>query len=301
MQPMRPISARRPALIAITLLLICPIIPPVRAATAAPRLPDISDQVLTVFEQKCAECHGPQARKIKKFGYVNDLARLSANADYITPRDPDHSKLWLSIRDDEMPPDDSEVPPLSAEQKQIVRRWIEAGAPSNTSIAQLPPAPSVGSAPGRRMLRFVGKMHPLLAHFPIALIFAATMAELAWLRLRQPWLTGAVRFCVTGGALGAVAAGGLGWINAYFHTASALLTTHRWLGVFAILWMVPLVLLCERGVRAAPVSLNATSFTDWTGRSRRRFEAALFAGALLIGVAAHLGGSLVYGADYFKF
>jgi uncharacterized membrane protein/mono/diheme cytochrome c family protein len=301
MLPMRPISARRLALLAVTLVLTFPIIEPVHAATAAPRVSDISDQVSAVFERKCAECHSPQARKIKKFSYINDLARLSANADYITPRDPDHSKLWLSIRDGEMPPDDSDVPPLSNEQKQIVRQWIEVGAPARTAIAQLPPAPSTASALGRRMLRFVGKMHPLLAHFPIALIFAATMAELAWLRLRQPWLTGAVRFCVTGGALGAVAAGGLGWINAYFHTTSTLLTTHRWLGVFAILWMVPLVLLCERGVRAAPVPLNATSLADWTGRSRRRFEAALFASALLIGVAAHLGGSLVYGADYFKF
>ena len=106
---------------------------------------------------------------------------------------------------------------------------------------------------------------------------------------------GAVRFCVLFGAAAALVAGGLGWINASYHTRSALLTTYTWLGTLAALWAVPTALLSERGFRkAGPIP-----------HSRRvdasaAFQFLLFAGVLLISVAAHMGGELVYGADYFR-
>src|SRR4051812_12294282 len=92
--------------------------------------PDLPSRTLALFEQKCAQCHGARAVKPKKFGYIDDLARLAATPKYVVPRDAEHSELWTSVRDGDMPPDDSDVPPLTVAEKAVVREWIEAGAPS---------------------------------------------------------------------------------------------------------------------------------------------------------------------------
>src|SRR5689334_15617507 len=86
--------------------------------------------VRAVFADKCYDCHSPAAKKVEKFGYINDLGQLAANPKYIARGDPDHSKLWRLVRDEEMPPEDSDIPPLTDAQKTVVRRWIEAGAPA---------------------------------------------------------------------------------------------------------------------------------------------------------------------------
>src|SRR3954468_16757676 len=49
---------------------------------------ELAANVSQVFEQKCAACHGPAAKKVKKFGYVTDLGRLAANPKLIVPHDP---------------------------------------------------------------------------------------------------------------------------------------------------------------------------------------------------------------------
>jgi uncharacterized membrane protein len=152
---------------------------------------------------------------------------------------------------------------------------------------------------GRRLALWVGKFHPMVVHFPIALICVAALAELAWLKSRSPWLTGAVRFATGLAAVSAVASGALGWINAASHTSSALLAEHRWLGTMAVVWMVPLVLLCEWGARRGRAA-GGDPFR-WAGRSRLAFQVLLFAAVALVGVAAHMGGALSRPDDYFRF
>ena len=74
---------------------------------------DVSARALAVFQAKCAACHGPQAAKPKKFGYITDLKRLAANPKYVIPHDPDKSGVWQSIDEGDMPPDDAKTGPLS--------------------------------------------------------------------------------------------------------------------------------------------------------------------------------------------
>src|SRR5205807_6141747 len=103
---------------------------------------------------------------------------------------PAQSELWNVIRDDEMPPADAEAGTLSAEEKEVIRAWIEAGAPDDSSL-QSPPVASPTAAPlvraatetrGRssleRTLRLVGKLPVLVIHFPIALLVAAVVAAM---------------------------------------------------------------------------------------------------------------------------
>jgi hypothetical protein len=99
-----------------------------------------------------------------------------------------------------------------------------------------------------------------------------------------------VQFCVLGGAVGAVAAAVLGWLHAdwggYGAEAPRTLALHRWVGTAAAVWAAGLAVLAEvdsrRGVRS------------------RRVRLLLFAGALLVGVAGHLGGILTHGEDFFN-
>jgi hypothetical protein len=91
----------------------------------------LAADTLTVFAAKCAHCHGPHLAKPKgRFGYVLDLARVAANREMVVPFSPDESELWQLIRRGEMPPEDSTTGALSAEQKEVIRAWIAAGAPA---------------------------------------------------------------------------------------------------------------------------------------------------------------------------
>jgi hypothetical protein len=139
------------------------------------------------------------------------------------------------------------------------------------------------------LLRWVGRFHVLVIHFPIALLTAAALGEMwyAWRGVRVPMP--AVRFCVALGAAGAIAAALLGWLHADFGGFGAddpgTLGLHRWVGTAAALWAVPLVWLSEeRDVRR--------------GSRSNSFRIALWLGALLTGIAGHLGGILVHGSSF---
>src|ERR1019366_8462449 len=136
-------------------------------------------------------------------------------------------------------------------------------------------------------MALTGHLHPLLVHFPIALILIAAVSELVSLVTAFPeWHTCAVAN-VRAGAAFAVATVGTGWLlgSSRIVEASAGLEWHRWLGLAAAV--------------AAVVAALATSESD---RSRWcwRFRAALFGAAGLVAVAAHFGALLVWVADFLR-
>jgi uncharacterized membrane protein len=259
----------------------------------------LAGKVREVFEAKCLDCHGPELPRPKgKFGYVLDLKRVADNPDYIERGAPDKSELYKMVLDDEMPGEDANVPPLTADEKDLVKHWIEQGAPE-------PPVVAGESAPGtsktaeaksqmpfwKRLLRWVGRMHPVSTHFPVALMFVAVFAEgLAWWTRRESWLQ-TIRFLVILAALGALSAAALGWINASFASYTGqlapILKWHRWLGTGTAIWSVvcaTLVMIheCREG-----------------SAERQRFRGALLLGAALVGISGFLGSALIYGLDHY--
>jgi uncharacterized membrane protein len=246
---------------------------------------------MAVFATKCAACHGPDLPKPKgRFGYVLDLARVAGNREMVVPFVPDESELWELVRRGEMPPAHSPSGPLTAEQKELIRAWIAAGAP-----VDVPPperqdhekSPEEMASAVKRILGRLGPLHILVIHFPIALLIAAVVAELwsAWRGDRTPAPT--VRFCVLLGAASAVVAAALGWLHAthgYGATMPHVLTLHAWSGTLAAAWAV-----------------GTVSFSEWDERRRVRslwFRAWLIVGSVLVVIASHFGGTLVHGADF---
>ena len=260
----------------------------------------LAGHVREIFEVKCIDCHGPELPRPKgKFGYVLDLKRVASNPDYIVPGHPEKSDLYDMVFKEDMPGEDANVPPLTKDEKEIVKRWIELGAPEPDASAAgdhpaLPPA-GVEQRPRmpfwKQALRYLGRFHPVSTHFPVALMFVAVFAEgLAWWTRRETWLQ-TVRFLVLLAALGAIVAVGLGWVNASFTSytgqLAGVLRWHRWLGTTTAVW----TLLC-----AGLVMMNECK--EGT-KDRQRFRGALLLGAALVGISGFLGSALIYGLDHY--
>ncbi|MCW5776586.1 MAG: hypothetical protein KIS87_09120 [Phycisphaeraceae bacterium] len=164
------------------------------------------------------------------------------------------------------------------------------------------------------LFRFLGRLHPLVVHFPIALLISALAIEMAvasWRGLRRsepdprdpdeqspdvardaasrPPVRAAV-VCVLIGAVSAGAAAWFGWINAAVepHGASAAETIeiHRWTGV------------ATAGLAALALVVAVAASATRLGVFARVYRFVLLMAALLVGVTGHFGASLVYGPTY---
>jgi uncharacterized membrane protein len=139
-----------------------------------------------------------------------------------------------------------------------------------------------------RLVVLVGKTHPLAVHLPIGLgLFAALSEALFMLKKDRVWRTTATLAMIFA-ALGALAAAPLGWIAAgdadFPASLASTLQLHRYAGLAAVAWLL----------------LGA-----WASREAREGEGKLFrvlalGAPVLIGLAGHLGGTLVFGTGYFS-
>lgn len=143
-----------------------------------------------------------------------------------------------------------------------------------------------------RVIGFVGKFHPVIVHFPIALLILAFFSSL----LNTVWPANLFRYgsrlCLWAGTLGAAAAAVLGWMNAsafYSTVASDALALHRWLGISTAI--LSLIALC-----VAEMAWKKSS-PGW----KRAAIIILLIVAVIVGATGHLGATLVYGPNYFTF
>jgi uncharacterized membrane protein len=139
-----------------------------------------------------------------------------------------------------------------------------------------------------RTVRWLGKFHLLALHFPIALVIAAGVGELRSILRRELVPSEVVRFCLWFAALAALPTAALGWLHAAAGNGAGspqLLLAHRWLGTTAAVWLAATAVWAERdvrrGVRGGGTRLLITG------------------GILLTAAAAHFGGMLDRGPDYF--
>ena len=254
--------------------------------------PMLGDQVHAIFQSRCIDCHGADLERPKgKFGYVLDLARVAANPKMIVPGDPAKSELYQTVFHNEMPPPESKRPPLTAQEKEVIKTWIEYGA--------LPGSPDTNSPNRqpltlpRRIIRDLGQFHPPSAHFPIALLLVALPAEFMWMLTRNdPWKA-ITRFCVVLGAATAVITATLGWCDALFSTyagaSASILLWHRWVGTATAVWAALVAALSE-------LSSRRGNSPPWCCR----FRFTLVVGAILVSAAGYLGASLIYGLNHFS-
>ena len=144
-----------------------------------------------------------------------------------------------------------------------------------------------------RAIRFIGKFHPVVVHFPIALILVAALAEVIWM------LTGRVPFSIVAhygirlGAVSVVVAVLLGWAAGsaahYPGDLANALFFHRWLGV-------------STGVVTVLAGIfSLLAQRENSGKQRTlAYRTLLFLSAGLVGATGHMGAVLIYGYEHFQ-
>ena len=126
----------------------------------------------------------------------------------------------------------------------------------------------------------------MLVHFPIALIVIAAFAEsVAAATGDRRWRTVAIAD-VRLGAVFALVAAAAGWRLASGVEPTAVLQWHRWLGTIGV--------AATLSAAAATTARADRSTAAWI------YRISLASAASLIAIAGHLGGLLVWGADFFR-
>ena len=80
-----------------------------------------------IVATRCVECHGPGTRKAElNLATPEGILKGSESGSVVEPGKPEESLLFEMVREGLMPPDGKK--PLSDEEVDVVRRWIEGGA-----------------------------------------------------------------------------------------------------------------------------------------------------------------------------
>jgi uncharacterized membrane protein len=169
---------------------------------------------------------------------------------------------------------------------------VSAGVPGvATPPAAHSPAPAVEAQTERnhaagffpRLTDWLGRLHPIVVHFPMAFLPAALFT--AVVGRRRPGFAAPVQFLVVAGGIGAALAAVLGWLSAGIPSDGDdwLLTSHRWLGT--------------------GIGLVALVLGVWAGRRPERDRStAMIVGLTVITAAivtqGWLGGAMVHGLDH---
>lgn len=166
----------------------------------------------------------------------------------------------------------------------------------------------------------LAELHPIIVHFPIALLIVSVALDFAGIFLRRAGLTTAATWCLVLGVPGAVAALGSGWLREHDVSAAlagSLLHLHKVAAVltsilFGVLLLLRLVWLLPRifawlsvfspgtaaALGAAEVRLKMALPLLYVKRLPRSVVAvyllASLVGVALLAITGYLGGALVY-------
>lgn len=119
-------------------------------------------------------------------------------------------------------------------------------------------------------VQFIGRFHPMLVHFPIALFLLVPILEIAGRSARFSYLRLSVHFVLALATLGATIAALLGWcLGRSGGFSGSLITQHMWGGILLSImcWLCWLLRtqLSEHGVPYAIALALGVGLVAWTG------------------------------------
>ncbi|PWG03812.1 hypothetical protein DF286_03160 [Sphingosinicella humi] len=143
----------------------------------------------------------------------------------------------------------------------------------------------------QRLLSWLGRLHSLVVHFPIAMFLGALGVELFGLWKGRRNYERAAQVMLVVGAIGAVAAAFLGWFAGGFYLTdrNTVLMAHRWLGTA----------IAVAGLLLLYLSVTARRAPD---KPRRVYWALLGAVTVAIAIQGWMGGTFMHGGvDHLAF
>lgn len=137
-------------------------------------------------------------------------------------------------------------------------------------------------------LAVLGRLHPALVHFPIALGVAAAVVECWRIVRRNPELSSFALTAMWFASIASIVTATSGWFSAEFESEPLTLTLflHRWLAITAATLFLVLAVsgtVIRRTKESARIGL---------------WRMVLLAAAALVSLASHFGGTMVYGDSY---
>ncbi len=185
--------------------------------------------------------------------------------------------------------------PGTASKQDDVAEAEEAAAPPSPGVSDAVSGPSAGSSDPQALQSasernraespgdFLGRLHPVATHFPVALLLIAALAELLLVLRPALGLQPTIRFLVIAGGIGSLIAAPLGWFAAGWRLTdrSETLYLHRWLGT---------------GIAVA--SLAALWLVTRKGENRTSLRTLLIVLAVALMVQGYLGGEMVFGPNH---
>src|SRR5688572_24344592 len=135
--------------------------------------------------------------------------------------------------------------------------------------------------------QFLGRLHPLIVHFPIGLLVIVFVLELFTLNKKNQELRSAINLLLIVGALSAVAAVIFGLLlKTQDQYSGRILTIHQWSGIATAILAV------------ATVTLHLLVSTRSKEHLLKTYRAILIFTVLCVTIAGHYGASLTHGADF---
>lgn len=136
----------------------------------------------------------------------------------------------------------------------------------------------------QRLASWLGRLHPSVVHFPIAMFIGAFFVEMFGLWRRSSSYQHAAYVMLVVGALGAVAAAFLGWFAGGFYLTdrNPVLATHRWLGTLIAIAGLVIVFAASRRRR-------------FPEKSRTILLLALGLITIAVSIQGFLGGTFMHG------
>jgi uncharacterized membrane protein len=141
-----------------------------------------------------------------------------------------------------------------------------------------------------RVIELAGRLHPVLVHFPVALILTACVAEVLHAVRKERYFSNAALFCVTAAAWMSLPAFLAGFAAAWGETF-----TGETAGAFAVHRVVGIVTPMLTFIAAGMGQSARRSGQLWEHLVYRVFLALA---AITVALAGAYGGELVYGVDY---
>ncbi|MEO5602421.1 MAG: DUF2231 domain-containing protein [Cyclobacteriaceae bacterium] len=135
--------------------------------------------------------------------------------------------------------------------------------------------------------QFLGRLHPMIVHFPIGLLVVALVLELFTFRNKNKEFRLAIYLLLAIGAVSALVGVMLGWfLESQDQYSGDILTIHKWTGMAtAVLGMVTLLLLRH-------------IIRNTTGHLLGVYRIILVTTVAGVTLAGHMGASLTHGPDF---
>lgn len=149
------------------------------------------------------------------------------------------------------------------------------------------PLPAVALILDFWLWQFLGRLHPLIVHFPIGLLLVALLLEAFTINKKNSELRSGISILLYIGGASAVLAAVFGWLlESQDQYSGEILNFHKWSGIITAVLATITVMIHRRMYRAQAWQLL------------RSYRAALIITVVGVSVAGHFGASLTHGPDF---